>query len=111
MPKQSASHRSRSLDFGYQPAAWQRTHDKQPLHLVRRRSQHSSNARCVPPHRVSLDPFKDDWSINRIRNWDADGNRLMHIIDNIELVLSGLNPSEPKGATTTFTAALLSSIF
>jgi hypothetical protein len=35
----------------------------------------------------------------------------MHIIDNIELVLSGLNPSERKGATTTFTAALLSSIF
>jgi hypothetical protein len=51
------------------------------------------------------------WSINRICNWDADGNRLMHTIDNIELVLSALNSIERKGATTTFMGALLSSIF
>ena len=65
----------------------------------------------LPPHRVFIDLFEDgtqsnrrvsSWSINRIRNWDADGNRLMHTIDNIELVLSALNSMERKGATTTF---------
>jgi hypothetical protein len=63
----------------------------------------------VPPHRVFIDLFEDGigWSINRIRNWDADGNRLMHTIDNIELVLSALNSMERKGATTTFMGATI----
>jgi hypothetical protein len=48
---------------------------------------------------ASLDRYRPEC---RIRNWDVDGNRLMHTIDNIELVLSALNSMERKGATTTF---------
>ena len=51
--------------------------------------------------------LKNDWSINQFLNCDADGNPLLHTIDNVELVLSGLNPMERKGVTTTFRVALL----
>lgn len=59
-----------------------------------------------------IDLFENNWGINRIANHDADFKDCMHTSDNIELVLSGLNPFERKGealsiATDTLSTASL----